>query len=242
MSVAGGLNRSNSYSIDRFAAKRRSAMVALMVAYPAVVGRFLAVQFYERNYSLAHRLDVLDVIAEGIRTLGDVVPQTPEGLAQNSATMSRHPQAAASNKQNASPHRAAFTLNTQTARQQAAAVVIQKRLEAKTRRFGLVRSSDRAPRASQANTFASFVGECFYPLIGGLDRPCEHLDLMHRDALLLATLLRTLGVVVMATGASPVSIIGHTGAVSGPHRFLLVLAVLHVSVSSRHALHVARCP
>ena len=40
--------------------------------------------------------------------------------------------------------------------------------------------------AQQANKFATFVGEYFYPLLNGVDTPKEFLDLVGRDSALLA--------------------------------------------------------
>lgn len=181
------LHLDNEFAFDHFAQEKHDAMVALMTQCPAQVGEYLASQFYERNYSVSHRLEILKVLRESSQELARISP------ASSSAEL-RMPAAALRSITDVGADDA-------TARREAAEAVIRKRLEAKTRRFCAPRRTTVAEE--RANVFASFVGAYFYPLLNGADAPREFLDLRDRDSLVLASLIQTLGDVLAAAGVSP---------------------------------------
>lgn len=150
---------------------------------PNLWNRYLASEFYARNYSLTHRFEMLEVISAASVELSTITAPQPQAVAEPDARS----------------RPVTITLDDAEARRRSAEAIIQKRLEAKTRRF---HSPAPTPAASRANTFATFVGEYYYPLLNGIDTPLEYLDLMERDSMVLAQVVQTLGAVLFSAGAS----------------------------------------
>lgn len=63
------LHLEDHYSLPHFILHRHKAMVALVVSSPEDVARYLIQQFYERNYNVRQRLDILDVLSSAVREL-----------------------------------------------------------------------------------------------------------------------------------------------------------------------------
>lgn len=55
------LHLSDDYSFEDFSKLRHCAMVALTVLCPDLVTPYLTQEFYAPNYSLRHRMDILEV-------------------------------------------------------------------------------------------------------------------------------------------------------------------------------------
>jgi hypothetical protein len=55
------LHLDNSYAMDEFSTQRHKAMVAVTVLCPQLVAPYFTQEFYAPNYTLRHRLDVLEV-------------------------------------------------------------------------------------------------------------------------------------------------------------------------------------
>ena len=56
------LHLSDNFAFDDFSARRHGAMVALAVLCPEQVTPYLTREFYAPNYTLRHRMDILEVI------------------------------------------------------------------------------------------------------------------------------------------------------------------------------------
>ncbi len=52
---------SDSFSLDNFSSQRHRSMVALATLCPKLVVPYLTQEFYAPNYSLRHRMDILEV-------------------------------------------------------------------------------------------------------------------------------------------------------------------------------------
>ena len=59
------LHLSDSFALDDFVGQRHRAMVALTSLSPTLVTPYLTAQFYQPNYTLRHRMDVLEVSGRG---------------------------------------------------------------------------------------------------------------------------------------------------------------------------------
>jgi len=69
------LHMSNTLELDSFPPLRHKALVALVVCAPLPVVRYLTQEFYERNYSLSQRMDILTVLVNGASELANVTEQ-----------------------------------------------------------------------------------------------------------------------------------------------------------------------
>jgi len=69
----------NTFGLDEFEPLRQDALTALVVASPVSVGNFLALNFFEGDYSLSQRLQMLGAISVGAYELATSTP--PAALA-----------------------------------------------------------------------------------------------------------------------------------------------------------------
>lgn len=141
-------------------------------------------QFYDRNYTIRQRLDIIEVIGTAAQELSKPVDQTSH---------SKHPSSTASSKIKEIPSKEETAQNWKD--------VVQKRIESKTRRFGQGRSKPE-PEAV-VNQFAPVAGSFFYPLMKNFDRKENTFDLMGEDCLVLGRLMYTLGIVMYAAANIP---------------------------------------
>lgn len=59
-------------AIDNFSYHRMSAMTELVIVNPEEVAGYLTHEFYEENYCLQHRIDILDVLTAASRILSSI--------------------------------------------------------------------------------------------------------------------------------------------------------------------------
>ncbi|RZF49179.1 hypothetical protein LSTR_LSTR008465 [Laodelphax striatellus] len=171
---------------ENFEELRFAGALAVLVVYPAPSAEFLCKCFHEDNkrFSIAHRLLMLDVIAEGAKLLSSPT-KDPVRLAQESMSL----QIVIPKKE---------TIKSSPNWED----VVKERINKKTRVF--CHPSARMP-VGKKNVFASVVGSFFFPLIRGKGETTR--GIMFRcdkstqespeDSLLLVTrLLHTLAVVM----------------------------------------------
>ena len=166
----------DKYSIADFRSMRFNCMVAAGVSHVDEAARFLTAHFYRTNYSIAQRLDLLHVISAIARELSC---QRDTEVAGATGARCGAPEA---------PWRQ----------------VVEKRIEAKTRRF--FSRVDRKGVVHCENRFTPFAGSFFFPLAEKWDRCFVFLDLVGQDFMVLSTLLCTLACIVHCTG--PVGVVG----------------------------------
>ncbi|XP_005113209.2 telomere length regulation protein TEL2 homolog [Aplysia californica] len=171
------LHMSDSHGIEDFYMLRRKTLVALAVTSPKEVADYMTSQFYEWNYNLRQRMDVLEVLAEAAGELShpEKVKRTEKDKLIQEVTPSSEP---ASWRE-----------------------VVQKRIESNTRRFAKGRT--RPEPTAQLNRFAPVAGHFFYPLLVKVDKREPCLDLLGQDSALLFRLLYTLAIVVHAASNLP---------------------------------------
>eukprot|EP00051_Salpingoeca_urceolata_P010362 m.126549 g.126549 ORF g.126549 m.126549 type:complete len:873 (-) comp16682_c0_seq4:2058-4676(-) len=174
------LHMSNQYNLDGFVEARQGALVAIACACPTKVARMLTREFYELDYSIGHRQDMLQTLCLAATKLSQYSGATPAATSSTSRT--------AAGADGAS-------VGVPTPRE-----IVEMRLAAKTRRFA---SPTKLAPPGRANRFAAVAGEFFYPLLRYFDRPVNTFDLLGADSMLLALLIRTLGVVINAAGSAP---------------------------------------
>ncbi|XP_072029734.1 telomere length regulation protein TEL2 homolog isoform X2 [Amphiura filiformis] len=172
------LHLDNNYDTDNFTALRHNAMISLAVLCPVQVSQYLTTEFYDRNYSIRHRLDVLEVLASAAQELSQ-----PTDNSSSSSATSRRPK-------ELSPLPVDLP-GSETWRD-----IVQKRIESKTRRFA--KGSSKPLPKPVANRFASVAGYFFFPLMNRYDSKLNTMDMLGEDFLLLGRMLYTLGVVIHA--------------------------------------------
>lgn len=156
-------------TISNYVVLRHSAMVALTVKCPKQIAEYLCGQFYERNYNLRQRMDILEVLVAAAQELGEPVNTK---VHVKSATIDK--------------------MSTTNILQS----IIDDRLEAKTRRFSKGRKT--AASVPTENRISAVAGSFFFPLIKDFDRKQNALDLLQEDYLILGKLLFSLGVILHA--------------------------------------------
>ncbi|OWF49242.1 Telomere length regulation protein TEL2-like [Mizuhopecten yessoensis] len=167
------LHLSEKSSNLHFTKHRFSAMVALTVNAPVQSSKYLTYQFYERNYNLRQRMDILEVLAASAQELSHPSQSVPKPYSKDSALTPGPTQAPTPEDWHS---------------------VVQKRIESKTRRF--VKGPSRPGPAPKINKFAGVAGQFFYPLMKHYDRRENTFDLIGEDSLILGRLIYTLGVIM----------------------------------------------
>ncbi|XP_022092323.1 telomere length regulation protein TEL2 homolog [Acanthaster planci] len=179
------LHLEDIYEIDDFMVLRHSAMVAATVLCPIQASQYLTTEFYDRNYNIRQRLDVLEVLAAAAQELSQPLEATApcSGIQKPRRPLT---QAAPNPSEEAEHWRD----------------IVQKRIESKTRRFAKGRSTP-AP-IPIASRFAPVAGYFFFPLLKSYDSNLNTMDMMGDDFLLLGRMLYTLGIVVHAAQHAPI--------------------------------------
>ena len=110
------LSLDDKYAIDNFTIYRMSALTELAVINPEPVAGYLTHEFYEENYSLQRRIDILDVLTAASRILSSVERAESAGMKDKIEQAAVVPSHSSENWRE----------------------IVDKRIEAKTRRFGKV--------------------------------------------------------------------------------------------------------
>lgn len=166
----------DKFSLPDFIALRRRGLIAVCVSQPTVSAEYLTCEFYQTNYSVVQRLDMLHVISFAAQELS-CRPNDVEKKEDDAKQMEP---------------------DSQDWRQ-----VVLQRIEAKTRRFSS--STGRREPVKYQNRFSRLAGSFFFPLAEKLDRRLVHLSLMDQDFVLLSSLVRTLSTILHCTGPVPVA-------------------------------------
>ena len=139
------LHLEDKYNLDGFNDKRMNTLTALTSSHPKQCALYLGGEFYERNYNMRQRLDVLHTLSRSALELSGMDSDTS---------------------------------------------------------CALISSTSKKKAVTQKNVMKEVAGYFFFPLVQGLPFVQPHLDLMGSDRFLLCDLLRTLGLIVGATGQS----------------------------------------
>nr|XP_039255446.1 telomere length regulation protein TEL2 homolog isoform X1 [Styela clava] len=161
----------DTFALDNFALLRISTMAALAAVNPEKVADYLTGEFYADNYSLQHRLDILDVLtsAAGILSATEKIDEVKNDSIQLKSNSSEVEQ------------------------QESWREIVDRRIESKTRRFGKGKKKISIPRE---NKFGQVAGCFFYPLISAYDKRLKTMDLMGNDSIVLGRLLYSVGTIV----------------------------------------------
>ncbi|XP_074649235.1 telomere length regulation protein TEL2 homolog isoform X2 [Tubulanus polymorphus] len=178
------LHLNDNFNTTEFSSLRRNALVALTVTCPVKAANYLTHEFYERNYNIKQRLDILEVLAASAKELSK-----PSTLNDTAGTCN-------------APLIKVITKSSRD-EEESWRDVVQKRIESKTRRFGKGRVKPDVELVK--NKFASVAGNFFFPLMLHFDRQENTLRLLGEDSLVLSRLLYTLGVIMYAALHCPVA-------------------------------------
>ncbi|XP_041473442.1 telomere length regulation protein TEL2 homolog [Lytechinus variegatus] len=181
--VAILLHLEDQYNTENFRFLRHSAMVALSVNCPIETSKYLTGEFYNRNYNIRQRMDILEVLAAAAQELSK--PSEDPGPASKSSGIV-----------NPQEHKA------KESQEENWRDIVQKRIESKTRRFAKGPSKP-APNPA-INRFAPVAGHFFFPLLKSYDSKLNTMDLLGNDFLLLGRLMYTLGIIMYAAQNTPI--------------------------------------
>lgn len=169
----------DKFSLPGFNELRRRGLIAVCVSQPVVSAEYFTTEFYQTNYSVVQRLDMLRVISASAQELSSQPDASKETMPYQANQVESDSQA---------PWRQ----------------VVLERIEAKTRRFATT-SSNRRDLMKFQNRFSPLAGSFFFPLAEKLDRCLVHLSLMDQDFVLLSSLVRTLTTILHCVGPVPVA-------------------------------------
>ncbi|XP_026538274.1 telomere length regulation protein TEL2 homolog isoform X1 [Notechis scutatus] len=158
--------------IEGFVGLRQGALVAVTVADPIRVAKYLTSEFYSLNYSLRQRMDILDVLAVSAQELS-------RPASSPSKPNASHPSIQIISHNSSSPDWKK---------------VVEERVRSKTRRFAKGRF--QAEQLGTPNQFAPIAGHFFFPLLRNFDRPLTTFDLLGDDHLVLGRLVHTLAILM----------------------------------------------
>ncbi|XP_041363315.1 telomere length regulation protein TEL2 homolog isoform X2 [Gigantopelta aegis] len=171
------LHLSDNFAITNFLLLRFAALVAVTVQSPEESAVFLTNEFYERNYNLRQRMDILEVLAAAAQELSS--PEKSDKVKASKPVEEIAPKCEVSNWRE----------------------IVEKRIESKTRRFA--KGPRQPPPHESANRFSCVAGYFFYPLMKHFDRKESTLDLLGEDLLILGRLVFTLGIILYAALHTP---------------------------------------
>eukprot|EP01132_Coremiostelium_polycephalum_P005229 gene5229-6510_t len=176
------LHLTNEYGLDNFTIIRHEAMVSLVVQSPTVVVPFLTKSFYEPNYSLSQRLEILEVLSEGAKVLS----------ADNNQQQKQQQQQQQQNKlESLSTINSLLNINQQQ----------EIKSIGKTRKWGIPTQPRPVIKSNQFHKYSTLF---FYPLLSKYDKvtQCYSMDLMGYDTYLLCKLIYTLGIFVECSSSA----------------------------------------
>lgn len=176
------LHLDNNFAMDNFVPLRFKAMVAVLVNSPEEVSKFLTTEFYERNYSIRQRLDILEVLAATSQELSGIRNISAKPLENNEET-SRD-----------------ISIDSQQSMNWKE--VVKRRIEGKTRIITKGRTVH--PLVEMDNQFSKNAGCFFFPLLINYDRKQNSFNLLGDDSYLLGRLIYTLGIFINSASNSMV--------------------------------------
>ncbi|PIK35251.1 putative telomere length regulation protein TEL2-like isoform X1 [Apostichopus japonicus] len=168
------LHLEDNYHTENFAELKLSCLCALTVHCPVPVASYLTEQFYDRNYNIRQRIDMLEVLSSAAQKLSRPTQDQKDITSKSSSKDQLIPI-------NQMP-------GTENWRE-----IVQKRVESKTRRFAS--ATKQGPQAS-ANKFAAVAGHFFFPLMKTYDSPMNTMNLLAGDFFLLGRLVHTLAIIL----------------------------------------------
>ncbi|KAK6187771.1 hypothetical protein SNE40_005723 [Patella caerulea] len=173
------LHLQDNFSSHGFDAIRFGAMVALAVECPVEVAGYLSSQFYERNYNLRQRMNILEVLSAAAQELAKPVDKSRV----------RQPKPVEEIK----PSKESDDWRE----------IVEKRIEGKTRRF--IKGRTQPEPAQVANRFAPVAGHFFFPLLKHFDRSQASFDLLGEETVVLRKLIFSLGIILYSALHAPLA-------------------------------------
>lgn len=172
------LHLEDSFSTANFIKQRHNALVALCTNCPLIIADFLVGEFYNRNYNIRQRLDILQVISSASRELSEIKKDDVADEKVDSA-LEMHKTQMENTWKN----------------------IIQKRIASKTK----IISKGRKEIKSKENKFSLIAGHFFFPLLAQFDRTENTYNLLGEDSFLLGHLIYTLGIVMSCAINIPIA-------------------------------------
>ncbi|KAF8786274.1 Telomere length regulation protein TEL2 like protein [Argiope bruennichi] len=174
------LHLEDKYCFPDFLSTRHRILVSLTVHCPVLVAEYLTSQFYEDNYNIRQRLDILEVIASSSQLLSN--PKSVLQKAELSVPQTEEK----------------FTASTEKLWK----TILDQRVASKTRQITKVKRN--VVPESLENRLSAVAGYFFFPLMANYDKTNKMLKLFGEDSYVLGRLVYTLGVVMHASANIPI--------------------------------------
>ncbi|XP_038676129.1 telomere length regulation protein TEL2 homolog isoform X2 [Scyliorhinus canicula] len=179
------LHLEDKFNISGFIGLRQRGLVAITVTDIIPVTQYLTAEFYAVNYSLAQRLDILDVLALTAQELSQ--PDSSRRAANETPSIQLLREAS-------DPHNPSQQWKK----------IIEERIENKTRRFA--KGTSRPEAKAVPNRLGPVAGHFFFPLIGNYDRPQSPFDFLAEQPLMMGRLIHTLAILMYFSVNVPIAI------------------------------------
>ena len=198
-----------AYNYD-FEELRLNALIACVVRAPKSVATYLTGEFYERNYSIRQRMDILEVLSNGAQELANFsVAESSLWSERQKASLINGISSSNATSSTSSSSSSLKTLQEPSSKAPVSKseaddwkVIVQRRIDAKTRVIS--KGKTKAELEQVANRFGPVAGHFFFPLLKMLDQPSATLYLLDKNYLLLGRLLYCLGVILYSAINTPV--------------------------------------
>ncbi|GFS56892.1 telomere length regulation protein TEL2 homolog [Nephila pilipes] len=174
------LHLEDKYTFPDFVTMRHRILVSLTVHCPVLVADYLTSQFYEDNYNIRQRLDILQVIGDSSQQLSQPKSSVKKIEPRNLHSAEKVPASA----------------------EKIWRTIIDQRVVAKTRHITKTKKNLSPERLE--NRFASVAGYFFFPLMSKYDKTTKMLKLFGEDSYVLGQLVYTLGAVMHAATNIPI--------------------------------------
>ena len=180
------LHLNDEYNLPSFSIKRHNSLVALLVLSTKQSVPFITEEFYNKNYNIKQRIDMLCI-------LEDASIELASGKKYNSVFNS-HLNVALEEPKTSLISKPKEELKSLTVSKK----IVNERIEKNTRRW---HNSNNYPALKLKNNFLPFAGLFFFPLLKEFDSNSQaYYKLLQGDKMIISKLIHVLGILVENLG------------------------------------------
>lgn len=179
------LHLEDEYNITNFYATKHEATLTIVCKCPRMASEFLCQQFFEENFTINQRLDILEIISSSATRLAKPDYDNFESHRKQLPRPRLQQYAKNSKVQDEKPEWKA---------------IVDERVQKKTRRFN---SGNRKEIEAKENRLSTVIGSFFFPLMKKFGIDSQASQLLSSESMLLGKYIYTLAVVLQAAQDLP---------------------------------------